>query len=117
MRPDPDMPGLSTALVTIRRVSEQATERVAARPPERASERPSLEWHPEPELLNVRDAAVSRRALREAGAAIWEAGLSYLYDHAFQRAMGEPISYQALRREFFGTGDRCCRPDAGPADL
>ena len=66
------------------------------------------DWHPEPELLSVRDAATSRAALRDAGAAIWETALDYLYDHAFVRAMGEPIEYDALRTEFFG-------PAGGPA--
>jgi aromatic-L-amino-acid/L-tryptophan decarboxylase len=61
-----------------------------------------MDWHPEPELLSVRDAGVSREALRDAGAAVWEAALDYLYDHAFDRAMGTPIEYGALRAEFFG---------------
>jgi glutamate/tyrosine decarboxylase-like PLP-dependent enzyme len=84
------MVGLSTPLDTIRRVSERVR----------------LAWHPEPELLNVRDEATSRGALRDAGAAIWEAGLDYLYDHAFERAMGAPIGYEALRRAFFGASGR-----------
>ena len=36
----------------------------------------------------MRDEAVSRAALRDAGAAIWETALDYLYDNAFGRAMG-----------------------------
>ena len=63
---------------------------------------PAVDWHPEPELLSVRDAEVSREALRDAGAAVWEAALDYLYDHAFGRAMGTPVEYDALRAEFFG---------------
>jgi glutamate/tyrosine decarboxylase-like PLP-dependent enzyme len=70
------------------------------------AERP--DWHPEPELLSIRDAATSRDALRDAGAAIWETALDYVYDHAFARAMGEPIEYDALRSAFFG-------PTGGPA--
>jgi aromatic-L-amino-acid decarboxylase len=70
-------------------------------------ERPAS-WHPEPELISVRDAEVSREALREAGAAIWETALDYLYDHAFGRAMGPHADYGALRAEFFG-------PSGGPA--
>jgi glutamate/tyrosine decarboxylase-like PLP-dependent enzyme len=70
------------------------------------TDRPS--WHPEPELLVMRDAATSREALRDAGAAIWEAALDYVYDHAFVRAMGEPIEYDALRSVFYG-------PSGGPA--
>lgn len=68
--------------------------------------RPS--WHPEPELISIRDAAASREALRQAGAAIWETALDYLYDHAFTRAMGEPVEYDGLRNAFFG-------PSGGPA--
>jgi aromatic-L-amino-acid decarboxylase len=74
-------------------------------------------WHPEPELLNVRDEAVSRAALRDAGAAIWEAGLDYLYDHAFERAMGAPIGYEALRREFFGASGRPAPAPVVPTTL
>jgi glutamate/tyrosine decarboxylase-like PLP-dependent enzyme len=59
-------------------------------------------WHPEPELLGIRDAAASREALRAAGAATWEAALDYLYDHAFVRGMGEPAGYAELRAEYFG---------------
>lgn len=59
-------------------------------------------WHPEPELISVRDAAVSREALRDAGAAIWETALDYLYDNAFGRAMGPLPDYDALRSTFFG---------------
>ena len=63
---------------------------------------PAVDWHPEPELLNVRDERASRDALRAAGAAVWETALDYLYEHAFVRAMGGPVDYEALRREFFG---------------
>ena len=62
--------------------------------------RPS--WHPEPDLISVRDEAASRGALREAGAAIWETALDYVYDHGFGRAMGPLIDYADLRAEFFG---------------
>jgi len=63
-------------------------------------------WHPEPELLGVRDPASSREALRAAGAATWEAGLGYLYDHALDRAMGEGTGFAELRSRFFGpTGE------------
>lgn len=59
-------------------------------------------WHPEPELISLRDEATSRDALRQAGAATWEAALDYLYDHAFERAMEEPSEHDALRAEYFG---------------
>jgi len=74
-------------------------------------------WHPEPELIGIRDAATSREALRQAGAATWETALDYLYDHAFARAMGEPVEHDALRALFFGpTGAPSAAPD-GPARL
>jgi len=76
-----------------------------------------IDWHPEPELLNVRDEAASREALRGAGAAIWEAGLDYLYDHAFARAMGEPVDYEALRSAFFGPSGRPTPAPRDPATL
>ena len=62
----------------------------------------AFSWHPEPELLGIRDAAVSREALRAAGAATWEAALDYLYDHAFVRTMSEPAGYEELRAQYFG---------------
>lgn len=65
-------------------------------------------WHPEPELISIRDEAASRQALREAGAAVWETALDYLYEHAFGRAMGAAVDYHALRSTYFG-------PSGGPA--
>src|SRR5205809_7531470 len=62
---------------------------------------PVAGWHPEPDLLVIRDPS-SRDAMREAGDAIWAAALDYLYDHALVRAMGTPRDYDALRAEFFG---------------
>ncbi len=59
-------------------------------------------WHPEPELLGVRDPGASREALRRVGDATWSAGLDYLYDHALDRAMGEPADYAELRASYFG---------------
>jgi aromatic-L-amino-acid decarboxylase len=72
------------------------------------SANPETAWHPEPELISLRDPAISRAALRDAGAAVWETALDYLYDHAFGRAMGTPVDYDELRRRFFG-------PRGGPA--
>ena len=74
-------------------------------------------WHPEPELIGVRDAGASRDALRDAGASAWEAALDYLYDHALERAMGEPSDYESLRGVYFGpTGQPGAAP-AAPATL
>jgi glutamate/tyrosine decarboxylase-like PLP-dependent enzyme len=74
---------------------------------------PAIPWHPEPELISIRDEAVSRPALREAGAAIWETALDYLYGVAFERAMGGPIDYDGMRRAFFGPSRN---PGAAPVD-
>lgn len=69
-------------------------------------------WHPEPELLGIRDPELAREALRAAGAATWEAGLDYLYDHALERAMGETTALAELRSSYFGpTGE------PGPAPM
>ena len=58
-------------------------------------------WHPEPELIGVREPEASRNALRAAGAAAWETALDYLYDQALERAMGEPADYDGLRALYF----------------
>lgn len=76
-----------------------------------------FDWHPEPELIGVRDRDASRDALREAGAATWEAALDYLYDHALERAMGEPADYDALRAMYFGASGRPAPAPAMPARL
>ncbi|MES2210202.1 MAG: pyridoxal-dependent decarboxylase, partial [Chloroflexota bacterium] len=70
-------------------------------------------WHPEPELLGIRDPAVAREALRAAGAATWETGLDYLYDHALARAMGEATGFAELRTRYFGTSGE---PGPAPAE-
>ena len=70
------------------------------------------DWHPEPELIGIRLAEVSREALRAAGMSAWEAALDYVYDHALERAMGDPAGYDELRAVYFGpTG----LPGAAPA--
>ena len=77
-------------------------------------------WHPEPQLLDVRDADVSRAALEDLGRQAWATALDYLYDEAFRRAMGEPAGYADLRARFFGsTGGPAAAPTtpAATADL
>jgi glutamate/tyrosine decarboxylase-like PLP-dependent enzyme len=59
-------------------------------------------WHPEPELLDIRDEATSRPALERLGAAAWSAALDYVYDHGLTRAIGAPADYAELREVFFG---------------
>ncbi len=70
-------------------------------------------WHPEPELIGIRDPGASRDALERLGRATWSTALDYLYDEAFRRAMGEPATYAELRRTFFGPAGG---PGPAPAD-
>ena len=71
-----------------------------------------FDWHPEPELIGYRDAGASRAALERLGADTWAAALDYLYDHAFDRAMGAPSGYDAARRAFY---DGLPGPAAAPS--
>jgi aromatic-L-amino-acid decarboxylase len=59
-------------------------------------------WHPEPELLDVRDEERSRPALERLGEGTWSAALDYVFDHGMERAIGEPADYGELRQVFFG---------------
>lgn len=70
-------------------------------------------WHPEPELIGIRDPAASRASLQAVGEATWRASLDWLYDEAMRRAMGEPVGYAELRREYFGPS---LGPGPAPAD-
>ncbi|HEX5828246.1 MAG TPA: hypothetical protein VFY23_12035, partial [Candidatus Limnocylindrales bacterium] len=70
-------------------------------------------WHPEPELIGIRDAATSRAALEQAGEATWRASLDWLYDEAMRRAMGEPTDFDALRGRYFGEAGG---PGVAPTD-
>jgi glutamate/tyrosine decarboxylase-like PLP-dependent enzyme len=71
-------------------------------------------WHPEPDLLGFGDPS-ARPALERLGADAWAAALDYLYDHAFDRAMGEPAGYGQLREVFFGPGGGPAPAPTGPA--
>jgi glutamate/tyrosine decarboxylase-like PLP-dependent enzyme len=101
-------PGAITAVGTISQMS--------------APDRPSLDrrfaWHPEPELIGIRDEELSRAALERLGREAWTTALDYVYDEAFRRAMGEPAEYEALRRTFFGSGvdGRPAGPAPAPRD-
>jgi glutamate/tyrosine decarboxylase-like PLP-dependent enzyme len=70
-------------------------------------------WHPEPELIGIRDTAVSRAALERVGEQTWRASLDWLYDEAMVRAMGTPTGYADLRRLYFGEAGG---PGSAPAD-
>ena len=82
------------------------------RPPVPANFRSRFAWHPEPELLGIRDPLASRAALTEVGEATWAAALEYLYDHALGRAMGPGTGYDELRAAYFGA-----RGGPGPAPV
>ena len=70
-------------------------------------------WHPEPELLDVRDEATSRPALERLGEGTWSAALDYVFEHGMERAIGEPADYEALREVFFGPSGA---PGAAPLE-
>jgi aromatic-L-amino-acid/L-tryptophan decarboxylase len=74
-------------------------------------------WHPEPELIGLRDEAISRRALERAGETTWRAALDWLYDEAMARAMGTPTDDRELRRAYFGPTERPARAPADPTTL
>jgi glutamate/tyrosine decarboxylase-like PLP-dependent enzyme len=82
-------------------------------PGARAGARDRFAWHPEPELIGIADPAVSREALRAAGAAAWETALDYLYDHALARAFSDPADYDELRALYFAPSGR---PGPAPED-
>ena len=71
-----------------------------------------FEWHPEPELVDVRDPAVARPALERLGDDTWREALDWLYGHAMARPT-RPDRYPDVRRRFYG--DRA-RPGPAPAD-
>lgn len=74
-------------------------------------------WHPEPELIGIRDAATSRAALERAGEATWRTSLDWLYDEAMVRAFGTPTGYAELRRRYFGESLAPGPAPASPAPL
>jgi aromatic-L-amino-acid decarboxylase len=82
---------------------------------ERFKER--FSWHPEPELIGVRDAALNRDALAEAGERVWATALDYVFDHGVRRSTGEPIGYAELRTAHFGPDGRPGPAPAQPAPL
>jgi aromatic-L-amino-acid/L-tryptophan decarboxylase len=100
-----------------RTIASMSTDRETAPQPAPEGVPEPFAWHPEPELIDVRDEAASREALRDAAAATWEAALDYLYDHAFIRAMGDPAGYTELRARYFGPSGRPASAPAAPTPL
>ncbi len=94
-----------------------ADERVEAAGEQSHPRRRSGEgWHPEPELLDIRDEVTSRPALERLGEGIWSAALDYVYDHGMERAIGGPADYAQLRRVFFGPGGQPARAPELPTN-
>jgi aromatic-L-amino-acid decarboxylase len=75
-------------------------------------------WHPEPELIFLRDEGRSRPALERLGAKAWATCLDYVYRESLRRPMG-PDSYRELRARFFAgdpsAPDGQVRPGPAPA--
>ena len=69
--------------------------------------------HPEPELIDVRDEAVSRPALERLGEAVWSEALRWLYEEAMVRPV-RALPYPEMRRAFFGQGNEPAPAPAGP---
>ena len=68
---------------------------------------------PDPELLDIRDASVSRTSLERFGAAVWTEALDWLYGEAMVRPI-QRESYPDSRRRFFGpSNEPAPAPDVG----
>jgi glutamate/tyrosine decarboxylase-like PLP-dependent enzyme len=70
-----------------------------------------FDWHPEPELIDVRDPAAARAALGSLGERTWAEALDWLYGRAMQRPTG-PELYPELRAGYYG---RSGGPGRAPA--
>jgi len=72
---------------------------------------------PDPELLDIRDAGISRTSLERFGVAVWTEALDWLYGEAMMRPILRE-SYPDSRRRFFGpSNEPAPAPDVGsPAD-
>src|SRR5687767_4757803 len=68
--------------------------------------------HPEPELIDFRDAERSRAALERLGERTWAEALDWLYGPAADRATA-PDLYPELRQAFFGESGAPGRAPAG----
>jgi aromatic-L-amino-acid decarboxylase len=70
------------------------------------------EWHPESELIDVRDPERSRAALERLGQRTWAEALDWLYGPAADRPTA-PDLYPKMRRTFFG---ETSAPGPAPAE-
>ncbi len=69
-----------------------------------------FDWHPEPELIDVRDPERARAALEQLGERTWTEALDWLYDRAMQRPTA-PDLYPELRAAYYGPSGK---PPAAP---
>ena len=60
-----------------------------------------FDWHPEPDLIDIRDPERARKALEALGEAGWTTALDWLYEEAMRRPVG-PDTYPEMRLQFFG---------------
>ena len=60
-----------------------------------------FDWHPEPELIDVRDPDRARSALEQLAQRTWAEALDWLYDEAMRRPTA-PDLYPAMRADYYG---------------
>ncbi len=60
-----------------------------------------FEWHPEPELIDIRDPERSRAALEDLGERMWAEALDWLYGYAMARPTA-PGLYPEMRDTYYG---------------
>jgi len=60
-----------------------------------------FDWHPEPELIDIRDPERARPALEDLGERMWTEALDWLYDRALQRPTA-PDLYPDMRAAYYG---------------
>jgi glutamate/tyrosine decarboxylase-like PLP-dependent enzyme len=60
-----------------------------------------FDWHPEPELIDVRDPERARHALETLGERTWTEALDWLYERAMERPTA-PDLYSELRTAYYG---------------
>jgi aromatic-L-amino-acid decarboxylase len=62
------------------------------------------DWHPEPELIDIRDPERSRAALEDLGERMWREALDWLYGEATERPTS-PDLYPQLRTTYYGDAE------------
>jgi aromatic-L-amino-acid decarboxylase len=63
-----------------------------------------FDWHPEPELIDIRDPGRARAALEQLGERMWREALDWLYGVAMQRPTASEL-YPELRATYYGDAD------------